>query len=84
MDPIWKNQFRCAKIGDRVWHCRYGWATITNVVREQMLPIEFKYDITATYDKVDFDGRLHLSDLFPSVFWGPIELDEIPHRPKDA
>lgn len=81
-EPIWKDQFKEAKVGDRVWHIIYGWGTIITIEHRWLAPIEFRYDYEGNIDRVNFDGKYEDIELFPSVFWGPIELKEIPQRPK--
>ena len=61
--------FEDAKVGDRVFHYKYGWSTITNIKKESDYPIIIDYDFSFTYE-----GFADKSDSNPSIFWDEVKI----------
>ena len=61
--------FETAQVGDRVYHYKYGWATITNIKKESNYPIIINYDFSFTYE-----GFLDKSDKNQSLFWDEVTI----------
>ena len=70
--------FKDAKVGDKVWHIRYGWMKILDIQRNVNYPIRVGFDmLVATFT---FEGKVIAKDLNPSIFWDEIKF-EIPKKP---
>ena len=67
--------FENAKVGDRVFHYRYGWSTITNIREESNYPIIIDYDFSFTYE-----GFANKSDKNRTLFWDEIVITP-PEKP---
>ena len=67
--------FEYAKVGDRVFHYKYGWSTITNIKKESDYPIIIDYDFSFTYE-----GFANKSDSNPSIFWDEVIITP-PEKP---
>ena len=67
--------FEDAKVGDRVFHYKYGWSTITNIKKESDYPIIIDYDFSFTYE-----GFADKSDSNPSIFWDEVIITP-PEKP---
>ena len=67
--------FEDAKVGDRVFHYRYGWSTITNIREESNYPIIIDYDFSFTYE-----GFTDKSDKNRTLFWDEIVITP-PEKP---
>ena len=61
--------FETAQVGDKVYHYRYGWSTITNIKKESDYPIIIDYDFSFTYE-----GFADKSDSNPSIFWDEVKI----------
>ena len=61
--------FETAQVGDRVFHYKYGWSTITNIKKESDYPIIIDYDFSFTYE-----GFADKSDSNPSIFWDEVKI----------
>ena len=61
--------FETAQVGDKVYHYRYGWSTITNIKKESYYPIIVDYDFSFTYE-----GFADKSDSNPSIFWDEVKI----------
>ena len=61
--------FENAKVGDRVYHYRYGWSTITNIKKESNYPIIIDYDFSFTYE-----GFADKSDKNRTLFWDEVKI----------
>ena len=61
--------FENAKIGDKVYHYRYGWSTITNIKKESDYPIIIDYDFSFTYE-----GFADKSDKNRTLFWDEVTI----------
>ena len=61
--------FEDAKVGDRVFHYKYGWSTITNIKKESSYPIIIDYDFSYTYN-----GFAEKTDSNPSIFWDEVKI----------
>ena len=59
--------FENAKVGDRVYHYKYGWSTITNIKKESNYPITIDYDFSFTYA-----GFADKSDKNRTLFWDEV------------
>ena len=67
--------FETAKVGDKVYHYRYGWSTITNIKKESNYPIIIDYDFSFTYE-----GFADKSDKNRTLFWDEIVITP-PEKP---
>ena len=67
--------FETARVGDRVFHYRYGWSTITNIREESNYPITIDYDFSFTYE-----GFADKSDKNQVLFWDEVVITP-PHKP---
>ena len=61
--------FEDAKVGDRVFHYKYGWKTISHIKEESSYPIIVDYDFSYTYN-----GFAEKTDLNPSIFWDEVKI----------
>ena len=61
--------FENAKVGDRVYHYKYGWSTITNIKKESDYPIIIDYDFSFTYE-----GYADKSDKNRTLFWDEVTI----------
>ena len=61
--------FETAKVGDKVYHYRYGWSTITNIKKESNYPIIMDYDFSFTYE-----GFADKSDHNRTLFWDEVVI----------
>ena len=61
--------FEDAKVGDRVFHYKYGWSTITNIKKESNYPIIIDYDFSFTYE-----GFADKSDKNRTLFWDEVKI----------
>ena len=67
--------FETAQVGDKVYHYRYGWSTITNIKKESNYPIITDYDFSFTYE-----GFLDKSDKNRTLFWDEVVITP-PEKP---
>ena len=67
--------FEDAKVGDRVFHYKYGWKTISHIKEESSYPIIIDYDFSYTYN-----GFAEKTDSNPSIFWDEIVITP-PEKP---
>ena len=67
--------FETAKVGDKVFHYRYGWSTITNIREESNYPITIDYDFSFTYA-----GFADKSDKNRTLFWDEVVITH-PEKP---
>ena len=67
--------FEDAKVGDRVYHYKYGWSTITNIKKESYYPIIIDYDFSFTYE-----GFADKSDKNRTLFWDEVTITP-PEKP---
>ena len=67
--------FETAKVGDKVYHYRYGWSTITNIKKESNYPIIMDYDFSFTYE-----GFADKSDKNRTLFWDEVVITP-PEKP---
>ena len=67
--------FEDAKVGDRVYHYKYGWSTITNIKKESDYPIIIDYDFSFTYE-----GFADKSDKNRTLFWDEVIITP-PEKP---
>ena len=65
--------FETAQVGDRVYHYKYGWSTITNIKKESNYPIIINYDFSFTYE-----GFSDKSDKNQSLFWDEVVITPPP------
>ena len=65
--------FEDAKVGDRVFHYKYGWSTITNIKKESYYPIIIDYDFSFTYE-----GFADKSDKNRTLFWDEVVITPPP------
>lgn len=78
--------FRDAKVGDKVWRPVKGeqggeWGKIVDTEFVRGLEIRAIFD--GTVSAYSLDGHKGGSRIgFPDLFWGPVELPELPSRPK--
>ena len=61
--------FENAKVGDRVFHYKYGWKTISHIKEESSYPIIIDYDFSYTYN-----GFAEKTDSNPSIFWDEVVI----------
>ena len=61
--------FEDAKVGDRVFHYKYGWKTISHIKEESSYPIIIDYDFSYTYN-----GFAEKTDSNPSIFWDEVKI----------
>ena len=67
--------FEDAKVGDRVFHYKYGWSTITNIKKESDYPIIIDYDFSFSYE-----GFTDKSDKNRTLFWDEVVITP-PEKP---
>ena len=67
--------FEDAKVGDKVYHYRYGWSTITNIKKESDYHIIIDYDFSFTYE-----GFTDKSDKNRTLFWDEVVITP-PEKP---
>ena len=67
--------FEDAKVGDRVFHYKYGWSTITNIREESNYPVIIDYDFSFTYE-----GFADKSDKNRTLFWDEVVITP-PEKP---
>ena len=67
--------FEDAKVGDRVFHYKYSWSTITNIKKESDYPIIIDYDFSFTYE-----GFTDKSDKNRTLFWDEVVITP-PEKP---
>ena len=67
--------FENAKIGDKVYHYRYGWSTITNIKKESYYPIIIDYAFSFTYE-----GFTNKYDKNRTLFWDEVVITP-PEKP---
>ena len=67
------NMFRNAKVGDRVWHIRKGWAVIAYIDKSSTFSINvrFKDGMSTSFT---IDGKEYSADINPTLFWDEIEV----------
>ena len=80
-----ETTFENARVGERLWHIRRGWGTISAICIdgvEVVMDAEEPY-VSLDYNMpfVSFDGRENKSDLTPSWFWNEVKIIA-PERPK--
>jgi len=80
-----ETTFENAKVGERLWHIRRGWGTVSAIFTdgvEVVMDAEEPY-VSLGYNMpfVSFDGRENKSDLTPSWFWNEVQVIA-PERPK--
>ena len=61
--------FEDAKVGDRVFHYKYGWKTISHIKEENNYPIIVDHDFSYTYN-----GFAEKTDSNPSIFWDEVKI----------
>ena len=61
--------FEDAKVGDRVFHYKYGWKTISHIKEDSSYPIIIDYDFSYTYN-----GFAEKTDSNPSIFWDEVKI----------
>ena len=67
--------FEDAKVGDRVFHYKYGWKTISHIKEDSSYPIIIDYDFSYTYN-----GFAEKTDSNPSIFWDEVIITP-PEKP---
>ena len=60
------HDFRNAKVGDVVWHVRFGWGKITWIDLDNRCPI-----VLEGVDSFTIDGRFQEDDVAPTLFIEP-------------
>ena len=80
-----ETTFENARVGERLWHIRRGWGTISAICTDG---VEVVMDAEEPYVSLDYnmpfvslDGKENKSDLTPSWFWDKVNLIA-PERPK--
>ena len=68
--------FETAQVGDRVYHYRYGWSTITNIKKESDYPIIIDYD----FFSFTYEGFADKSDKNRILFWDEVIITP-PEKP---
>lgn len=70
--------FKDAKVGDRVWHIRYGFGKITEICPQYVQQIIVDFGIAKK--SFSYAGKEWEGDLNPTLFWDEIKFD-IPTKP---
>ena len=65
------------KVGDRVWHLRFGWSRVTQIFSDNEFFIESEED-EIERGRYDEDGKVSFTDQSPVVFWQPVEITPPP------
>lgn len=66
------------KVGDKVWHVRYGWGKVTWLDdKGTNYPILVHWENWSGWFAED--GKWHAAEIISTLFWQPIE---IPKKPK--
>ena len=80
-----KNDFKDAKVGDRVWDIMHGWGKIIEIYKDPEVPYPIKVsDLeneslrTETYT---WDGKTFRNHINPTLFWDKINIKP-PPQPK--
>jgi hypothetical protein len=56
------------KIGDNVFDIRYGWSKVIELDDESI------YKIVTNFNSYTIDGKYHIMDSFPILFWNEFEV----------
>jgi len=79
-----ETTFENARVGERLWHIRYGWGKVMRITEEGAISECFAIDL----DRLDMprqyfypNGKENQSDLTPSWFWDEVKI-VAPERPK--
>jgi len=80
-----ETTFENARVGERLWHIRRGWGTISSIFTDG---VEIVMDAKEPYvslchnmPTIPFNGKENQSDLTPSWFWDEVKI-VAPERPK--
>ena len=78
-----ENDFSGVKVGDKVFHVRYGWGSVSAVPKTDNSYFEIEYSDTFRFSIIGFTitGNTNKSDLNPSVFWDEVIITP-PPKPK--
>ena len=68
--------FETAQVGDRVYHYRHGWSTITDIKKESYYPIIIDYD----FFSFTYEGFADKSDKNRILFWDEVIITP-PEKP---
>ena len=67
-------KFDNAKVGDKVWSIRSGWAKVIAINHDSNYPIFTKNITTGNIVGYTSDGKEHERDINPALFWNEIKL----------
>lgn len=67
-------KFDNAKVGDKVWDIRNGWAKITSTNHSKDYPISTVNVITGEIVTYTLDGKPYTRDINPTLFWNEVKL----------
>ena len=80
-----KNDFKDAKLGDKVWDIMHGWGKIIEIYKDPKAPYPIKVSdfedgslYTETYTR---DGKTFRNHINPTLFWDEINIKS-PPRPQ--
>ena len=65
------------KVGDRVWHLRFGWSRVTQIFSDNEFLIESEED-EIERGRYDEEGKVSFTDQSSVVFWQPVEITPPP------
>jgi hypothetical protein len=57
-------------VGDKVWDSRFGWSEVISIYNRKM------YEIETNFNCYMSDGKYHIEDKFPTLFWNEFEAPE--------
>jgi hypothetical protein len=81
-----KPMFADAKVGDRLWNPRVGYAKVTRL-KHNPYPehrcMELEVEIGGAIVNVKYDGKLDENDLNPIWFWDEVKI-AVPERPREV
>lgn len=75
-----EEQFKNAKIGDKVWDIRSGWGKITRINNSTIYRINVQFN-DGDNESFMLDSKQQRNDILPVLFWDEIKFD-IPPKPK--
>lgn len=71
------------ELRDRVYDITRGWGTVVDLNNEdKTYPVIVEFDNTECMEQFTLDGKFHVCDVAPSLYWGEVKIENPPEKPE--
>ena len=70
------------ELRNRVYDITRGWGTVVDIDEDdKTYPVIVEFDETGCAENFTLDGKFHICDVGPSLFWGEARIENPPEKP---